>query len=83
MKVKGIKTALARATKVVEDFNHSRLDSEQLEAELDLPPHCLIQDAVTLWNSTLDLAFRCANSRQPLHLIFMGRMTSTILIILS
>jgi len=33
VKVKGVKTALARAKKVVKDFNHSRLDSEQLEAE--------------------------------------------------
>ena len=35
-------------------------------------------DVVTRWNSTLDMAFGCANSRLPLQLFFMGSMTSTI-----
>lgn len=48
--VKGVKNVLARAKKVVEHFNHSRLDSEELKVkqkQLNLPPHCLIQDVVT------------------------------------
>ena len=56
---KGGKTALARVKKVFEHFNHSRLDSKQLKVkqkQLDLPPPCLIQDVVTHWNSTLDMA---------------------------
>ena len=79
--VKGVKTALARAKKVVEHFNHSRLDSEELKVkqkQLDLPPHCLIQDVVTRWNSTLIWHHGCVNSRLPLQLFFMGSVTSTI-----
>ena len=59
--VKGFHTAIARAKKVVEHFNHSRLDTEVLklkQEQLGLPSHCLIQDASTRWNSTLDMASR-------------------------
>jgi len=48
--VKGVKTALARGKKVVEHFKHSWLDNEEFKVkqkQLDLPPHCLIQDVVT------------------------------------
>lgn len=55
----GLKTALGRAKKIVEQFNHSWFDNEELKAkqqQLDLPSHSLIQDVVTCWNSILNKA---------------------------
>ena len=74
--VKGVKTALARAKKVVEHFNHSRLDSEELKVkqkQLDLPPHCLIQDVVTRWNSTLDMASRLCEQQAAIVAVLHGK----------
>ena len=74
--VKGVKNALARAKKVVEHFNHSRLDSEELKVkqkQLDLPPHCLIQDVVTRWNSTLDMASRLCEQQAAIAAVLHGK----------
>jgi len=74
--VKGVKTALARAKKVVEHFNHSRLDSEQLKVkhkQLDLPPHCLIQDVVTRWNSALDMASQLCEQQASIAAVLHGK----------
>ena len=74
--MKGVKNVLARAKKVVEHFNHSRLDSEELKVkqkQLDLPPHCLIQDVVTRWNSTLDMASRLCEQQAAIAAVLHGK----------
>ena len=74
--VKGVKTALARAKKVIEHFNHSWLDSEELKVkqkQLDLPPHCLIQDAVTHWNPTLNMASRLCEQQAAIAVVLHGK----------
>ena len=74
--VKGVKTALARAKKVAEHFNHSRLDSKELKVkqkQLDLPPHCLIQDVVTRWNSMLDMASQLCEQQATIAAVLHGK----------
>ena len=73
---KGVKTALVRVKKVVEHFNHSQLDSQQLKVkqkQLDLPPHCLIQDVVTRWNSTLDMASWLCEQQAAIAAVLHGK----------
>ena len=53
-----VHTAVARASKVVEHFNKSRLDLEKLEEKqqlLGLPKHKLIQVVHHRWNSIYDM----------------------------
>ena len=56
-----LSTTLARCRKIVEHFNHSRIDNEELKAkqkQLEIPQHNLIQEVVTRWNSTFDMISR-------------------------
>ena len=71
-----LRTALGRARKIVEHFNRSRLDSEELKAkqkQLSLPFHCLIQDVVTRWNSTLDMASRLCEQQAAIAAVLHGK----------
>ena len=74
--VSGLKTALGRAKKIVEHFNCSRLDNEELRAkqkQLDLPSHSLIQDVVTRWNSTLDMVSRLCEQQAAIAAVLHGK----------
>ena len=76
LSVAGLRTGLARGKKVVEHFNHSRLDSEELKVkqkQLELPPHRLIQDVATRWNSTLDMASRLCEQQAAIAAVLHGK----------
>ena len=56
-----LSTTLARCRKIVEYFNRSRIDNEELKAkqkQLEIPQHNLIQEVITRWNSTFDMISR-------------------------
>ena len=40
---------------------------------MDLPPHCLIQDVVTRWNSTLDMASRLCEQQAAIAAVLHGK----------
>ena len=40
---------------------------------MDLPPHCLIQDVVTRWNSTLDVASWLCDQQATIAAVLHGK----------
>ena len=55
--IHSVQKAVARCRKIVAQFNHSRLDREELvkkQKQLEIPQHSLIKDVETMWNSTYD-----------------------------
>lgn len=70
--VPGLKTALGKAKKIVEHFNRSRLDNEELRVKQN-PSHSLIQDVSTRWNSTLDLISRLCEQQAAIAAVLHGK----------
>ena len=59
--IHSVQKAVARCRKIVAQFNHSRLDREELvkkQKQLEIPQHSLIKDVETRWNSTYDMIKR-------------------------
>ena len=74
--VSGLKTALGKVKKIVEHFNRSRLDNEELRAkqkQLDRPSHSLVQDVVTRWNSTLNMISRLREQQAAIAGVLHGK----------
>ena len=67
LNVRRLSTVLARCRKIVQHFNKSRVDKEDLAAKqilLQLPKHNLLQEVSTRWNSTHDMIIRLCE-QQP------------------
>jgi hypothetical protein len=66
-----VSDAIAVARRLVGHFNHSTQATDtlrDLQRQLDLPQHSLIQDVQTRWNSTFYLVERLLEQRRPLYL---------------